>query len=150
MAVMHGREVSYVIDERAAGRPSLVSDVGVRLPATLTASGRAMLAALPGPQVRALFAADADFVLRHEAGPRSLSALRRLLVEVRRRGHAVEDGEVTPGFASVAVAVLDHSGHPVAAVASTFGSHEVDPLGRADLVAEISRTATGLSRRLGG
>ncbi len=150
LAVLHGREVFYVIEERAPGRSPLVTDVGVRLPATLTASGRAMLAALPGPQVRALFAADSDFVLRHEAGPRSLSALRRLLVDVRRRGHAIEDGEVTPGFASVAVAVVDHTGHPVAAVASTFGSGQVDGLGRGRLVAEVARTAGVLSRRLGG
>src|SRR5687767_5933801 len=37
-AVLHGREVLYVIEERAAGRPGLVTDVGVRLPAQLTAS----------------------------------------------------------------------------------------------------------------
>src|SRR6476469_2479965 len=46
LAVLHGRDVLYVIEERAAGRPSLVTDVGVRLPAHLTASGRAMLADL--------------------------------------------------------------------------------------------------------
>ena len=47
LAVLHGREVFYVLEERAAGRPPLVSDVGVRLPAQITASGRAILAALP-------------------------------------------------------------------------------------------------------
>ncbi|MDQ1719657.1 MAG: hypothetical protein QOE89_3610, partial [Pseudonocardiales bacterium] len=80
LAVLHGREVIYVIEERAPGRPSLVTDVGVRLPAQLTASGRAMLAALPAVQVRALFP-DADaFVTRNDLGPRSASALRQLLV----------------------------------------------------------------------
>ena len=54
-AVLHGRDVLYVVEERAPGRPSLVSDVGVRLPAHLTASGRAILAALPPAQVRALY-----------------------------------------------------------------------------------------------
>ena len=54
LAVMHGRDVLYVIEERAPGRASLVTDVGVRLPAHLTASGRAILAALPAAQVRAL------------------------------------------------------------------------------------------------
>ena len=37
------------------GRPPLVTDVGVRLPAHLTASGRAILAPLPAAQVRALY-----------------------------------------------------------------------------------------------
>src|SRR5699024_10478032 len=39
LVVLHGRDVLYVIEERVVGRPSLVTDVGVRLPATLTASG---------------------------------------------------------------------------------------------------------------
>ena len=52
LAVLHGRDVLYVVEERAPGRPPLVTDVGVRLPAHLTASGRAILAALPSAQVR--------------------------------------------------------------------------------------------------
>ncbi len=44
---------------------------------------------------------------------------------MRRDGFAHEDGSVTPGFASVAAAVLDHSGHPVAGVAVTYPVHEV-------------------------
>src|SRR5450631_2388629 len=55
LAVLHGRDVLYVIEERAPGRPPLVTDVGVRLPSQLTASGLAMLASLPPQQVRALF-----------------------------------------------------------------------------------------------
>ena len=56
-AVLDGRDTLYLIEERAAGRPSLVTEVGVRLPAPLTASGLAMLAALPaaaGPRALAL------------------------------------------------------------------------------------------------
>src|SRR5918993_1920763 len=110
LAVLHGRDVLYVLEERAPGRPPLVTDVGVRLPAHLTASGRAIMAAMPSAQVRALYP-DADaFVERHGTGPQRLSELRRLLSEVRRSGSAGEDGVVTPGFASVAAAVHDHAG----------------------------------------
>ena len=114
LAVLHGRDVLYVVEERAPGRPPLVTDVGVRLPAHLTASGRAILAHLSAAQVRALYPDRAAFVDRHGLGPGSPSALRTLLAETRQRGYAVEEGEVTPGFASVAGAVLDHNGHPVA------------------------------------
>ena len=120
LAVLHGRDVLYVVEERAPRRPSLVTDVGVRLPAHLTASGRAILAALPAPQVRALYPSAEVFVDRHGVGPRTPSALRRLLAETRRRGYAVEDGEVTPGLSSVAAVVRDHNGHPVAGLAVTF------------------------------
>ena len=59
----------------------------------------------PAAQVRALYPDRAAFVDRHGQGPTSLSALRSILSEARQRGHATEDGEVTPGFASVAVAI---------------------------------------------
>ena len=64
------------------------------------------------------------FVDRHGRGPRSLSALRGVLSETRRRGYAIEDGEVTPGFASVAVAVLDHNGTPLGGIAITYETRE--------------------------
>lgn len=150
LAVLHGREVIYLIEERAPGRPPLVTDVGVRLPSQLTASGRAMLAALPAAQVRALFPQPEAFVTRHEHGPRSLSALRRLLVETRRRGHAVEVGEVTPGFASVAVAVLDHTRYPVASVAVTVPRSDLGPDLRDLVVTEVGRTARAIATRISG
>jgi DNA-binding IclR family transcriptional regulator len=150
LAVLHGREVLYVVEERAPGRPPLVTDVGVRLPAQLTASGRAVLAHLPAAQVRALFPDAAAFVERHGGGPASLSALRRLLTDVRQTGFATEDGHVTPGFASVAAAVYDHSGHPVAGVAVTYPSDDLDPADRPALARRTARAADELTRRLGG
>jgi DNA-binding IclR family transcriptional regulator len=148
LAVLHGREVLYVLEERAPGRPPLVTDVGVRLPAQLTASGRAILAALPASQVRALFPDRDAFVDRRGLGPPSPSALRRLLVDTRARGYATEDGEVTAGFASVAAAVTEHGWHPVASVAVTYESDAgLDPN---RLVGEVRTTAADLSRRIGG
>ncbi|QIG45447.1 IclR family transcriptional regulator [Nocardioides anomalus] len=147
LAVLHGRDVLYVLEDRAPGRPPLVTDVGVRLPAALTASGRAVLARLPAAQVRALFPSAAAFVDRHGAGPTSLSALRTLLAETRQRGYAVESGEVTPGLSSVAVAALDHNEHPLAGVAVTYETGSADP---GELAAEVGRTARLLSARFGG
>ena len=148
LAVLHGRDVLYVVEERAPGRPPLVTDVGVRLPAHLTASGRAVLAALPAPQVRALYPDRTAFVDRHGVGPTSPSALRTLLSETRQRGYAVEEGEVTPGFASVAAAVLDHNQHPVAGVAVTYPvDADVDV---ARTVTATRHCADALTRRLGG
>ena len=150
LAVLHGRDVLYVIEERAPGRPPLVTDVGVRLPAQLTATGRSMLAALQPSQVRALFPDRTAFVERHGSGPASLSALRRLLTEVRSRGYAVEDGEVTPGLASVASAAYDHNAHPVAGIAITFPAAEAAPAERQRLAAAVRATAESLTRRISG
>lgn len=149
-AILHGREVLYLIEERAAGQPSLVTDVGVRLPAQLTASGLAMLAALPPQQVRALFPPRAPLVQRSAVGPRSLSALQRILAEVRRQGHAYENGSVTPGMESVGASVLDHGGHPIAALALTFPTDQIDSIRRDHLATQIQAAAREISRRIRG
>ncbi len=146
LAVLHGRDVLYVVEERAAGRPPLVTDVGVRLPAHLTASGRAILAALPANQVRALFPSRTAFVERNGHGPTSLSALRTVLAETRQRGYATEDGEITTGFASVASPVLDHNGLPVASVAVTYAGTAALP----PIVSAVRSTADAVTRRLLG
>lgn len=150
LAVLHGREVLYVVEERAPGRPPLVTDVGVRLPAQLTASGRAVLAHLPAAHVRALFPDTSAFVDRHGTGPATLSALRRVLSEVRQAGYATEDGQVTPGFSSVAATVYDHASRPVAGAAVTFPSETLDAAARAELASRVSRSAGELTRRIGG
>ncbi|MFL6171250.1 MAG: IclR family transcriptional regulator [Marmoricola sp.] len=148
LAVLHGRDVLYVIEERAHGRPSLVTDVGVRLPAHLTATGRAILAALPHAQVRALYPDKDAFVERTGIGPQSLSALRSILTEARQRGYAVENGEITTGFSSIAAPVLDHNDLPLAGVAVTFA--EDGPTGRVEVAEAVRATAATLTRRVGG
>lgn len=148
LAVLVGREVVYLVEERAPRRPALVTDVGVRLPSHLTASGRALLAELPREQVRALFP-DAAALDVGGATP-TLRDLRAELVRTRQRGFAVEDGEITAGFASVAVAVTDRAGWPVASLAVTFESGAVGDGRRDELVAAVRRHAGELRRRMVG
>ncbi|WP_062379233.1 IclR family transcriptional regulator, partial [Demequina pelophila] len=150
LAVLSGRDVVYVVEERAPRRPTLVTDVGVRLPAIATASGRALLAALPAAQLRALFGSREAFTADDPRLPRSYRELKELARGTRERGHAWEDGEVTAGLASVGVAVRDHAGWPVAAMAVTFAVDAVDAERRAGLVAALSRDAAELERRIGG
>lgn len=147
MSVLHGRDVVYVIEMRAAGRPVLVSDVGVRLPAHLTASGRAILADLSAAQVRALFPGREAFA---DVGgePWTPTRLRAELREVRARGWAVESGDVTPGLSSVAVPVHDHLGWPAAALALTFEDRRVGLDEHPRLAAELGAVAEHLTSRL--
>lgn len=145
LAVMSGGDVLYIVEERAPRRQALVTDVGVRLPAHLTASGRAMLAALPREQVRALYPSASAFPDRTGRGPRKPSQLRELLRTVRERGYATEDSEVADGLRSVGAVVRDHAGWPVAAVAVTWAGGELDERSLADSVVE---TAGVLESRL--
>lgn len=147
LAVMTGRDVLYIVEERAPRRPALVTDVGVRLPSHLTATGRAMLALLPREQVRALYPDAAAFADRTGRGPSRPSDLRDVLTATRARGYASEDGEVTIGLRSVGVAVADHAGWPAAAIAVTWP----DDADRdaAELARLAGEAAAELSRRIG-
>jgi DNA-binding IclR family transcriptional regulator len=107
-----------------------------------------MLARLPANQVRALFPNTAAFI-ETEHGPATPTALRQLLSDVRNRGYATEAGSVTSGLSSLAQAVLDHAGHPTAAVAVTFLAKEVDHRTEASLAEAVTGAALQLSRRLG-
>lgn len=149
LAVMTGRDVLYIVEERAPRRPALVTDVGVRLPAHLTATGRAMLAALPREQVRALFPDAAALAAdRTGRGPTRPAQLREMLREARSRGCATEDGEVTLGLRSVGVAVRDHAGWPAAAIALTWPDDAAVDVDR--LTELATEAATALSARIGG
>jgi DNA-binding IclR family transcriptional regulator len=109
-----------------------------------------VLAGLLAAEVRALFPDAGAFAERHGTGPRSLSALRRLLTEVGRQGYASEDGEVTPGFSSVAAAVHDHTGRPIAGLAVTFPTEQLDMAARPWLAQQVTKATRELTRRIGG
>lgn len=147
LAVSHGTDVLYIAEERARRRTPLVTGVGVRLPAHLTATGRAILAAMPRAQVNALFPVAVPFVDRTGVGPQNRRELTTLLADTAARGYAIEDGEVSAGLRSVAVAVLDHNGWPIAGLGVTFVS---DPDRDANLVAELAASASVLARRVHG
>ncbi len=149
LGVLHGAETLYLLRASPRTPVTIVVEVGVRLPAALTASGRSMLAALPAAQVRALFPSRRSFVDRTGRGPTSLAALNRLLAVERQRGWAQEDGFVAEGYASVAVAATDRSGRPLASIGLTFRSDRVDEAARAACARAAARTARELSRRMG-
>lgn len=150
LAVPHGRDVLYVVEERAQGAPALVTGVNVRLPMQRTASGRAILATLPKAQVRALFPGRDAFAGDDPDGIDRYSKLRGVLDATVTRGYALEQGSVTEGFSSVAVPVLDHREWPIAAIAVTFRDGEASDERRAELAAEVRATADALSARIHG
>lgn len=150
LAVLDGRDVVYLVTERPPQTRPLVVEVGVRLPAHLTASGRALLAEQTTAQVHASFPDRASLTRRTDVGPTDPRSFRRLLEEVRRTGIGVEDGEVDPRLASVAVVARDHAGRAEAAVTLTFVAAEHERDDRARLAERAADAAAELTDRLGG
>jgi DNA-binding IclR family transcriptional regulator len=150
LGVLHGRETLYLLKEQPVGATPLVTAVGVRLPAHLTASGRAMLAHLPAAQVRALYPGADAFVNRTGRGPTGPTTLRWLLADERAKGWSEEDGQITPGMSSVAAAVFDHQSRPVASIGLTFPSADYPVDRRTGLASAAAGSADRLTQRLSG
>jgi DNA-binding IclR family transcriptional regulator len=143
LAVLEGGHVLYV--EKVAGEANILthSEVGGRLPATCTATGKVLLATRPEGE-----AVVAGLARTGVARPTSRStptpeALRAQLVEVRRLGYAVEVEETKVGFGSVAVPVVAADGTVTAAVSTTLPS---DRISLVRLVPALQATAGGIAR----
>lgn len=148
---LHGRDVLYILEERARHRMSVVADTGVRLPAHLAATGRAMLAALPLAHLRTLYSTPEDFIRRTNVpGPQNPAQLQKLLEPVRRDGVAWEHGEIAEGLTSVGAAVLDQAGWPVAALSLTWEADRVDAEKAARITEVVRRAADDMARVISG
>lgn len=126
-----------------------------------------MLAQMHPSQVAALFPGPEAFTVRNDNGPQSLPALQDLLSRARALGYAWEQDEITEGFSSVAVAVLDRARYPVASVTCTNRAFPARGARRAtdaetaeeralriedvarEWVPDVTRCAREISRRLG-
>lgn len=173
LGVLQHTDVVYASKVAAARAPAVVTSIGVRLPAHLTATGRAMLSALPDAQFQAIYAragsrdasaetgtedgaaaalsAPPDRLPRRTSrGPASVADLEQLLTETRTRGWATEDGDIDLAYASVAAAVLDHNDYPAAAVGLTFRRTLVDDAQWARFGHAVAAAAATLSRRIRG
>lgn len=106
LAVLKGTDVVY-LNKREPGVAGvrLVTEVGTRLPAHLTAVGRAQLAQLELNALQSMYSRY-DWPGRTGAGPTSLASLRTHLVEVQEKGWAVERGNTSSGIACAAAPLM--------------------------------------------
>lgn len=160
LSTLYGHDVVYLLAERAAGKRSLVSTVGVRLLAHNTASGRAMLAQLTAEQLKAIYSKSGSlFPTKNkstvpEQGPESvpqftnLYDLTRALEDVRQLGYAEERSEVTSGLSSVSAPVRDREGWPVAAMTLTYSQISATKEKKQRLISTVLRYASLLEKRI--
>jgi IclR family transcriptional regulator, pca regulon regulatory protein len=124
MAVIDGTHVIYVARYPSPKYPASTTYVGSRIPAFATSTGRALLARLPEDEMTAT-------LLRTEREQLTLKtivdmdALISELRKTRRRGYALNDRGVVIERRSIAAAVTDVLGHPVAAVSISASANRV-------------------------
>lgn len=149
VGILDGSELLYLLKENPRFSAPVVTDVGVRLPAHLTASGRSMLALLKANQLRALYPSNAYVTKRTEKGPSTVKDLQALLSSEKRQGFSVESGHVQEGLNTIAASATNHLGLPTAAFAVTFRTEDANE----ELIARLANLVIGsageLSKRLG-
>ena len=116
LSVLNGTDALYVAVRNSSRPLGLAFNVGMRLPAYLSGSGKAMLAHRAPDDVRQLFAAGLHTHLTRK-GPREIDGLLKELAQTRRRGYSVDDETVREGVYSFGAPVFDASGQVVAGVA---------------------------------
>jgi DNA-binding IclR family transcriptional regulator len=142
LAVRDGIKALYV--ERISGRESVpvVSQAGSRLPLHTTGVGKVLLAHAPPDVVREALAHLTRETRHSITEP---GRLARDLTEVRRRGYARTNEEMSLGACSLAVPIVDHSGQVAAAVGIVVPAHRTGAL---RLVPALQVAAHGISRQM--
>lgn len=117
MGVLSGRDVHYLLKEDANTVISIISGVGKRLPASVTALGKALLSGMSDEEVRALYRGY-DFVPYTPHSILDIDTLLSAIQKVRTTGVAYEMEESTADICCVAVP-LTENGQVKAAISVT-------------------------------
>ena len=148
LSVLDGDSVLYLAVRNGTLPLSLTFSKGMRLPAHLAATGRAMLAFQdPALVQRTLAAPLAILTPRSLTDPTTLAAE---LAQTRLRGYSVDDEGVRLGVYGVAAPVLDAGGRPVAGIGVCLNKATLDAADLARQQQRVIDTAQALSQRLGG
>jgi IclR family transcriptional regulator, acetate operon repressor len=110
MALRSGSRAVYVHKIDGPGPVRMVSSVGMHIPLHCTAIGKAILAALPDDEVRAVIS-EAGLPARTGNTLTDADTLARSLATIRSQGYAMDDEENEAGIQCLGMA-LPHDGLP--------------------------------------
>jgi DNA-binding IclR family transcriptional regulator len=149
LSVLSGGDALYIGVRNSARPLGLAFNVGMRLPAYLSGSGKAMLSLLPVEDVRRLYAGGLKTRLTKK-GPKDVEALVKELATTRRRGYSVDEEAVREGVCSFGAPVFDASGRAVAGIAVCINK-ALFGVGKGSRYRHLALdVASALSVRLGG
>lgn len=143
LAVREGTQVVFV--ERIAGRHAVGvrTRVGGRFSMPATGVGLVLLAHAPTEvQEQVLAGSLPRFTERTTTDP---ARLRSTLADIRKRGYAISEGQVTTDAVSVAAPVLDEDGQVAAALSLVMHAAEARP---STLVPTVRAAARAISRSM--
>lgn len=147
IGVLDGRQVVYVERLDSPNTLRLFVEVGRRNDAHATGTGKCLLAHISGDSLDALLAGW-QLPARTPYTITDHRQLRRELLEVRRRGYAINRHESEVGVLSVAAPIRDAGGQVVAAMSVAGPLQRMEPA-QTSIAAAVREAAAVASRRLG-
>jgi DNA-binding IclR family transcriptional regulator len=149
LSVLNGADAVYVAVRNSPRPLGIAFNVGVRLPAYLSGSGKAMLAFMPTDTVTRLIG-GAPLATLTGKGPASREELFDEFAQIRDRGFSVDDEGVRAGVLSFGAPVFDAGGRVIAGVAMCINKATLDAAALERHRAVLLDIADCLTRRLGG
>jgi len=150
LALLDRADVLYLARYDGTQPLRLTSSIGDRYPASVTATGKAMLSTRSADDVGARLAATTTPLPR--LTDKSISSIGALMIELevtRQRGWAIDDEETTPGVCCLAVPVVERPAEPAAyAVSVTLEKPRLTVDMRTRLLSDLQRIAAGLTTPL--
>ncbi|MBB5790083.1 IclR family transcriptional regulator [Jiangella mangrovi] len=150
LARLEGTAVVFVdgVESPRRHQVHVASRAGLSMLAHCTAAGKAILAGLQPAELAALYPRGLPHT--YGPGPCDLGALQRQLAAIRRLGYSVNDEESERGLIGVGVALRDHAGRPVAAVATGIPILRCPDALIPGIADELTRTARAVEASLAG
>lgn len=148
LAVREGTEVVYV--DKIEGNQALrmVTGIGIRRPACCTGTGKALLAALSGDEIRALYEGKELTKFTQY----TLTRVDSLLEEIelcRKRGYSVDAEENELGIICVGASIHGQQGKAIAAISVSGPTIRLHGSRIEEIGGMVIETANEASRRLG-
>jgi DNA-binding IclR family transcriptional regulator len=141
LVVLEETDVVFVDKVETDNPFRMVSQIGRRLPARLSGSGKALLAQLPEWELRRRFADQID--------ENQLTRLVDHLREVEARGWAVDDEETQAGLRCIGTIVRNHQGEAIAGLSISGPVVRLGDERVPELLQCLQISADAISRALG-
>ncbi|USX53988.1 IclR family transcriptional regulator [Lentzea sp. HUAS12] len=145
LAILDGTDVLYLARHDGTQPIRLASDIGRRMPAVVTALGKAMLAQLPPAQLEQRLAEVGELPVLTSRSHRSVESLKEDLEVTARRGYAMDDQQNTEGVSCFGVAVPGGPSRSIAVSATLLSARVTDQL-REDIVADLTTLSRAVAR----
>jgi IclR family transcriptional regulator, KDG regulon repressor len=146
LTVFDAGYVVYVDKVDSAQPLKAMTSIGSRVPASVTSTGKAMLAWMPSE------ALDASFQHVKRYTPQTLTRRKDIekdLAETRERGYAINRGEFRVGVCGIAVPIRDRSGSVVAALGVWGAEKNILGIRQAELAHLAVSAGRDISQSLG-